>query len=500
MKYLILSAVLLASLVGSVYASTQPAVVEVTGGEIEGEKGGDISCYKGIPFAAPPVGPLRWKPPQPVQPWAGVRKTTQFAPGPMQRRFIAALLGVPGNFSEDCLYLNVWTPAINATQKLPVMVWIYGGAFIFGSTAQKVYDGTHLAEKGVVVVSVAYRVGAFGFLAHPELTREGCKGNFGIRDQIAGLEWVRDNIAAFGGDPKQVTIFGESAGGQSVGLLVTSPKARGLFQRAIAESGALAPQKALEAAEKEGVAFLAKLKVKDIAAARLLPARDILDASTVGSACCDDELFAPDPFEWVQDGRANDTPILIGFNSDDGGLFVWGNKKPYEFTNNVCKLFGGDTEKVVALYPHANTKEATHASKDLARDVGFAWPVWNWARIQAARGSNPAFVYVFDQHSSFWQPDGARHAAELEYVFNNVRNPGSAEAVLADRMSSYWVNFAKTGNPNGAGLPEWQAFTTINRDFMYFGGEPRMAPMLGLSRIEALDPCFARFWKTGSNQ
>ena len=497
MRWIILTAVLALGLPNSRAVPAQKVLTAVTGGVLAGERNGAITSYKGIPFAAPPVGPLRWRPPQPVPPWTGVRPATQFAPAPLQSRLVATLLGVPWHFSEDCLYLNVWTPATNATQRLPVMVWLYGGAFNFGSTAQPLYDGTHLAEQGVVVVSVAYRLGVFGFLVHPELTQAGAPGNFGIRDQIAGLQWVHDNIASFGGDPGQVTLFGESAGGLSVGLLVTSPQARGLFQRVIAESGALAPQKKLAAAEPEGVAFFAKLKVKDLAAARALPARDILNASFFATVTVDEELFAPDPYQCLKAGQANSTPILLGFNSDDGGLFVWGRKTPADFTNGVRQAFGENAGKVLALYPHANQPEATHSAKAAFRDVAFAWPVWQWASLQTELTTNAAFVYLFDQHSSFWQPDGAMHAAELGYVFDNLKWPNREAAELAGRMSRYWVNFARTGNPNGPGLPAWSPFNRTNHDFMYFGGPPRMAPMLDLPQIERLAPEIELFWKTG---
>ena len=226
----------------------QISTAKVTGGVVEGVVKDGIASFKGIPFAAPPVGDLRWRSPQPVKPWQGVRKANEFGPGPMQDTAFGAKLGGPQKISEDCLYLNVWTGAKKAGEKRPVMVWIYGGGFGIGMTSTPTYDGTNLAKKGVVLVSVAYRVGPMGFLAHPELSKESGKGSgaYGIQDQIAGLKWVKENIAQFGGDPSNVTIFGESAGGMSVGMLTTSPMAKGLFHRAISESGgAMAPPRAI---------------------------------------------------------------------------------------------------------------------------------------------------------------------------------------------------------------------------------------------------------------
>src|SRR5215471_18727919 len=263
--------------VSPVHAQVQEA--DVTGGKVSGVVANGIVSFRGIPFAAPPVGELRWKAPQPLKPWIGVKQATRFGPSCVQDETIARILGATPEMSEDCLYLNVWTPAKAASDNLPVMVWIYGGGFVGGQTSVPLYDGTKLAEKGVVVVSVAYRLGAFGFLAHPELSKESRKGsgNYGLQDQIAGLKWVQANIAKFGGDPNKVTIFGESAGGMSVSMLAASPLAEGLFQRAISESGGNfgGPKRkpteggvtspALDVAEADGKRFLEKLGVKDIA-------------------------------------------------------------------------------------------------------------------------------------------------------------------------------------------------------------------------------------------
>lgn len=477
--------------------------VNITGGIIEGttEKNG-VRVFKGIPFAAPPVGKLRWKAPQPVIPWEGVRQAKKFAPSPMQNSFIPVwFMGVPNNFSEDCLYLNVWTPARANSERLPVMVWIYGGAFSLGSTATPVYDGARLAKKGVVVVSVAYRVGPFGFLAHPELGTEGGTGNFGLLDQIAGLEWVRDNIAAFGGDPACVTIFGESAGGVSVSMLAISPKARGLFHRAISQSGgSFTPPKrsnegaqlipTLEIAEKEGVEFLAKIKAKNITAARALSAKAILKGGSGGRPNYDGDVLPGDPYELYQKGSYNDTPILIGINSDEGRLFVRTNVSPVMFTTRVREAFGRHADAILAVYPHAAKAQATKSSREIVGDVLFGWPTWTWARLQSQKGSHPAFVYYFD-HRTPKSPDGAGHAAEIEYVFGNLKKPRPEDTKMFDLMSTYWVNFARTGNPNGSEMPPWRPFTAEDQQVMYLGASCGMQPVQHRERLEVLDGYYA---------
>ena len=291
------AAIVALGLLGSLPAAAQVQTVAVTGGSVEGVVSNGIVSFKGIPFAAPPIGDLRWKAPQPVNPWTGVKKADKFAVKCMQDPNMSAIFGGPPAVGEDCLYLNVWTPAKTAGDKLPVMVWIYGGGFFGGETSSPAYDGTRLAEKGVVLVSVAYRVGVFGFLAHPELSQESRtgSGNYGLRDQIAGLKWVKENIARFGGDPSRVTIFGESAGGISVSMLAASPAAKGLFTRAISESGgSFAPPRfgqeggqsvaPLKVAEAAGQAVLTRIGASDIKAARALPADQIQKSTRIRAA------------------------------------------------------------------------------------------------------------------------------------------------------------------------------------------------------------------------
>ncbi len=369
-------------------ASAQVQEVDVTGGRVAGVLANGIVSFKGIPFAAPPVGPLRWKAPQPVRPWTGVKQAAAFGPSCVQDPNFARLFGAPPEINEDCLYLNVWTPAKTAGEALPVMVWIYGGGFVGGQTSVPAYDGTRLAEKGVVLVSVAYRVGAFGFLAHAELSRESGKGsgNYGLQDQIEGLRWVKANIAKFGGDPARVTIFGESAGGIAVSMLAASPAAKGLFQRAISESGGnFGPPRfaneggqnvpPLKVAEATGQSFLAKLGAKDIAAARELSVDQLQTAQGPGLQggfwpVFDGDVLPGDQYELYKAGRFYDTPVLIGTNSDEGALFAQPGMTKALFESQIREGYGKHADAILAAYPHATDAEAAKAGKDIFRDYG----------------------------------------------------------------------------------------------------------------------------------
>jgi para-nitrobenzyl esterase len=498
-------AALLMSTLADVWAEDR---IETASGIVEGTMGPKgIRIFKGIPFAEPPVGDLRWRPPQPVRRWQGVKMVQAFAPAPIQNPGLAALMSVPTNFSEDCLYLNIWTPAKAAAERLPVMVWIYGGAFSMGATSAPIYDGTRLAENGVVVVSIAYRVGPLGFLAHPDLSREGggASGNYGLRDQIAGLRWVRDNIVAFGGDPGRITIFGESAGGISVSMLAASPLAKGLFQRAISQSGgSFAPPKfareggqnvsPLEVAEAEGERYLKALGAKDIAAARAIPATDLLKGGAWWWPVFDGDVLPGDQYELYRAGRFNDTPVLIGTNSDEGAMFVRSGVTTESFVAQVRGGFGEFAEQILAAYPHATQAEALKSSKDIFRDSAFAWHTWAWARLQSQKGKGQAYVYYFD-HRTPQSPGGANHGAEIAYVFGNLRTPERAsrpeDEALSDLMRAYWVNFARTGDPNGPGLSEWPAFTAAKEQVMQFDASPTLRPTPNLRQLAALEAYYA---------
>jgi len=481
-----------------------------------------VVSFKGIPFAAPPVGALRWKAPQPVKPWTGVKDGSTFGASCMQDAMFSRLFGGPPEMSEDCLYLNVWTPAKAAGAALPVMVWIHGGGFLGGQTSVPVYDGTKLAEQGVVLVSVAYRLGAFGFLAHPDLSRESGKGsgNYGLQDQIAGLQWVKANIAKFGGDPTRVTIFGQSAGAVSVSMLAASPAAKGLFQRVISQSGgSFGSAKSaseegvtvppLTVAETTGKTFLEKFGAKDIGTARGLPAETIQAAQALGMGgptfwpVFDGDVLPGDQYEFYQANKFNDTPVLIGTNSDEGAPFLnLAGVTAERFAQQVRAGYGPHADAVLAVYPHATDEEAIKSTKDLFRESTFAWHTWAWALLQTEKGKGKAYVYYFD-HRGPRTPDGAgaSHGDEIAYVFRNLPAPvfgdtgppppiRPEDTKISDLMASYWVNFAKAGDPNGPGLPAWPAFSASAQNAMIFDATPGARPLPNQAQLKALDPYY----------
>ena len=503
-------------------ARAQIREADVTGGRVAGVAAEGVVSFKGIPFAAPPLGPLRWKAPQPVSAWTGVKDASKFGPSCMQDAMFLRIFGAPPEMSEDCLYLNVWTAAKSAGDALPVMVWIHGGGFLGGQTSVPLYDGAKLAKKGVVLVSVAYRLGAFGFLAHPELSRESGKGsgNYGLLDQIAGLQWVKANIAKFGGDPARVTIFGESAGGMSVSMLAASPAAKGLFQRAISESGgSLGSAKyadeegltvpPLKVAETTGKTFLEKLGAKDIAAAREIPAEKIQAAVGFGKSgpafwpVFDGDVLPGDAYELYQASKFNDTPVLVGTNSDEGAPFLpMSGVTAAKFEEQVRSGYGPQADAILAVYPHSTDEQAVRSTRDLFRESTLAWHTWAWALLQSEKGKGKAYVYYFD-HRGPKTPSGAGayHGDEIAYVFGNLpapvfMDPGPPPPIrpedtkMSELMSSYWVNFAKTGDPNGSGLPAWPAFSASAQNAMIFDATPAARPLPNQAQLKAFDAYF----------
>lgn len=512
-----ISAFIAVLLLASALQAQVPAPVRTQAGMVQGTTEDGLTIYKGIPFAAPPVGDLRWRAPQPPAAWTGVRNADKFAPGCMQIPIVLPALGIESiPVSEDCLYLNVWTPAKSASDRLPVMVWIYGGGFTTGATSIALYDGTNLAKKGVVVVSVAYRVSVFGFFAHPELTAEqgGHSGNYGLMDQIAGLEWVKSNIAQFGGDTRRVTIFGESAGGISVSMLAASPLAKGLFTGAISESGGnFAPARAgteggenmlsLATAEKNGVAFLAKIGASSIADARKMSAEAIMKGLGPGLGGAwpdfDGRVLLGDQYKLYVAGRYNDTPVLIGTNSDEGALFVQ-TTTTQAYQTSVRAGYGEYADKIFQVYPGSSDAESLRSARDLFRDTAFAWPTWTWARLQAKTGKRKVFVYYFSHRPPY--PDqpmfkswGASHGSEMQYVFGGnfgkTMPPTDEDKAMAEQLSSYWVNFAKNGNPNGAGLPDWPRFKADNQQVMNLNDPSKPIPVPNLDKLKVLDGYYA---------
>ena len=518
MQKLSMSAALAAAAVlVSLPAVAEIREVEVTGGRLAGVSANGIVSFKGIPFAAPPVGALRWKAPQPVKTWTGVKQASTFGASCMQDPNVAKFFGTSAPLSDDCLYLNVWTPAKTASDSLPVMVWIYGGGFAGGMTSIPAYDGTHFAEKGVVLVSVAYRLGAFGFLAHPELSRESDgSGNYGLEDMIAGLRWVKANVAKFGGDPSRVTIFGESAGGIAVSMLAASPKAKGLFQGAISESGGnfgsarfadegglnVTPLKAAEAA---GQKFLAKLGANDIKAARALDADKVQAA--VGPELLggfwpvfDGNVLPGDQYELYQAGRFNDTPVLIGTNSDEGALFAQPGMTPALFEKQIRAGYGSHADAILVAYPHSTDAESAKAGKDIFRDTAFAWPTWAWAMLQSQKGKGKAYVYYFD-HRTPQSPNGATHGSEIVYVFKTLNGPSPgvfglsaprpADLEMSDLINNYWVNFAKNTDPNAPSLPKWPAFSASAQNVMFFDANSSARRVPNMEQLKTLDGYYA---------
>jgi para-nitrobenzyl esterase len=498
-------------------AAQTPKPVRTQAGSVQGKMEGDIAVYKGIPFAAPPVNDLRWRAPQPPVAWKGVRDADKFAPACMQPPVVMPALGLDAlEVSEDCLYLNVWTPAKSPKDHLAVMVWIYGGGFSIGGTSLRQYDGEYLAKKGVVLVSIAYRLGPFGFLATPDLSAEdhGHSGNYGMLDQIAGLEWVKRNIAAFGGNPNCVMIFGESAGGIAVSMLAASPLAKGLFQGAISESGgSFAPARfsneagenvpPLAVAEHNGSAFLAKIGAKSVADARKMTAESIIKASPPGAGAgfwpnFDGYVLPGDQYNLYEEGRYNDTPVLIGTNSDEGALFVATTTAP-AYEKSVHAGYGDYAEKILAAYPTGSDAEALRSARDLARDSTFAWSTWTWARLESKRGKSNVYVYYFSHRPTYpntpqFKSWGAAHGAEISYVFGNFTPsmpPSAEDRAVSDTVSSYWVNFAKTGDPNATGMPTWPAFNNSKPEVMNLNDPSKAIPLPNAEKLKVLDGYYA---------
>lgn len=478
----------LACLAAPVSAQPTPPV-SVTGGQISGSDNGEVRTWFGVPFAAPPVGSLRWRPPQPVVPWQGVMETTAFSPACRQ-----TVTWISNPQSEDCLYLNIWAP--EKAEKLPVIVWIHGGGYFGGTGAQPLYDGTRLTKKGVIVVTINYRLGVFGFLATPELTAESpdhASGNQGILDQIAALAWVKANIAAFGGDPDRVTIMGESAGANSVAVLIASPAAKGLFQRAIAESGNYSvPLDASEnaradhkTAEAEGQAFLKAQGAATIADLRHMDADSLIRQTWSPRVIVDGHVLHEDMTTTYCHHRQNDVPILVGWNADEGKdlapeILGTGDFTAASHKVLVEKLLGhAPSDALLTAYPGKTDAQAPASINQLTTDW-WGWRMWYWTSLQARNGLQKPYLYYFiHSPTEPATPCGygcqAGHGAEIPFVFDQLDQdprPWNAEdRQLADRLATYWSNFARTGDPNGAGLPTWKAFDGSNASVFRIGNE-----------------------------
>jgi para-nitrobenzyl esterase len=487
-----------------------PEPVRTDAGLVSGVPGASpaVWVFKGLPFAAPPVGDRRWRPPESPAKWEGVRKADTFGANCMQRRADGGAFPpyagerTATRMSEDCLYLNVYTAAASASARQPVMVWIHGGAWTSGSGP--IYDGEDLARKGVVYVSVNYRLGIFGFFAHPGLTSESAhhsSGNYALLDQIAALQWVQRNIAAFGGDPTRVTIFGESAGSWSVHNLVGSPLAKGLFQRAIGESGGrFSITATLAEAEQEGVRYAESVGAKSIADLRAKPA-DVLNDAREGIApgrvsVVDGWVLPATMWELFSGGRQNDVPMLIGSNSDEGSIFTPESVTAAAFRQQTERRYNGEATALLVAYPFTSDKEARLAQAHSMRDQTFGWEMRTWARLQAKTGKSKIYLYYFSHvppmPNASWL--GAQHGSEIPYALNWPNGAYSthvswtdADRKLADSVSTYWVNFATSGDPNGKGVPAWPAFDPKSERALTIGDTVTVTPVPNAAALDVWD-------------
>lgn len=483
-------------------------VVSTDRGRVQGIQEADLTVYKGLPFAGPPTGELRWRAPQPVRAWSGVKVLDHFSPRCMQHRMY------PDNApaepaSEDCLYLNLWVPPHPPARKLPVMVWIYGGGLDGGSGSTPLYAGDVLAKHGVIVVTFNYRLGVFGFFAHPELARESAThtaGNYGLLDQVAGLQWVHRNIAAFGGDPSRVTIFGQSSGSISVSALSVSPLARGLFKYAIGESGGLfeplnlSPDLTEDGAEKDGLAFAARAGASSIAALRQLSATALMKVPFTPGIIIDGSIVDEPPIDAYRAGRITPAAFMIGSNQDEGVIFLRGkNVTPKTFHEVLSNDFPAWLIKFAAPAPGDSSAAAYAAAKAFEGDMRFHWDMWAWART-ASRARKPVYLYRFNHPTPCTPAEGCikatRHGDEMPYVFgHDLENAWSArDRKLSQTMVACWTRFAKRGSPDGCGLPDWPSYVAQSA-VMVIGDHPQLAPMQPDFTMDRIDHLYR--WISG---
>jgi para-nitrobenzyl esterase len=484
-------------------ASAAADRIKIANGSIEAaaQSGSGVRSFKGIPFAQPPVGDLRWREPQPVKNWTGVRTADQFGPRCMQRTSPNADYWFRSNgMREDCLYLNVWTPAKSDKERLPVLVYIFGGGFQNGDGSEPRYDGESIAGKGIVVVTVNYRTNIFGFFSHPELTKESphhASGNYGLLDQVAALQWVGRNIAALGGDPKKVTIGGESAGSISVSALMASPLSRKLIAGAIGESGAMIsslPPRPLNETEQDGVKFAASAGAASLAALRAMTAEQIQEAAATGASLRFssnlDGYFLQKPLtDTFAAGEQSKVPLLAGSNSEEQpARSVLGTSEPTpeNFANAVRRLYGEHAGEVLKAYAPSTTEEVLEAATDLASARFVGHSTWKWTELQMKTGGKPVYRYLYARIRPKFlaaanppaggerpaapgrggppsAPRGAAHSAEIQYAMGNLPLDkryawDPADHKVSEVMQAYFVNFIKTGNPNGSGLPAWPTY------------------------------------------
>lgn len=466
-------------------AASNPLQVKVESGLLEGTWSSGISMFLGIPYAAPPVGNLRWKEAQPAQSWTGVLKADHFGPRAMQEPVFSDMQFRSDGVSEDCLYLNVWTPNPSGRALLPVLVYFYGGGYVAGDGSEYRYDGESMARQGIVAVTVNYRLGVFGFFAHPELSKETAyhgSGNYGLMDQSTALRWVKQNIAAFGGDPSRVTIAGESAGSISVSAQMASPKSRDLIAGAIGESGAiinptLAP---LTQAEMEavGTKFQTFAGAKSLADLRAIPAQKLLELASKFDVWAFrsnvDGYFLPEmPVKLMAEGKQARIPLMLGWNSAEGNYTsITGDAEPSpeNYKASIQKMFGNQAAEVLKLYPGNSREEVMASGTALAGDQFISYSTWKWFDLHRKTGGSPVYRYFYERPRPAMRPEagnepastGASHSAEIEYAMGNlptnrVYDWQPEDYKVSAILQAYFVNFIKTGNPNGLGLPVWPA-------------------------------------------
>lgn len=513
-------------MISSATAQNNPQV-KISNGALEGtfNVATGVNSFKGIPYALPPVGDLRWKEPQPAANWTGVLKADHFSHMAMQKRVYSDMIFRADTMSEDCLYLNVWVPAKQSAKKLPVLVYFYGGGFVSGDGSEPRYDGESMAQKGIIAITVNYRLGIFGFFAHPELTKESAhhaSGNYGLLDQNAALRWVQANIAAFGGDPKLVTIAGESAGSISVSAQMASPLSKDLINGAIGESGAMikptTPPMSLADGEQNGVNVATNLKANSLAELRAISADQLLDyAAKPGnfrlSATVDGYFLPKTPAAIFAAGEQAHVPLLVGWNSTEVPYqaFTGGDMPtPENYAAKVKQQFGDNAAEVLKLYPGSTQEEVIKSATALASDRFIAYSTWKWADLQAKTGTKPVYRYVFscprppEVHggSTFTKLPpamvGASHASEIEFAMGNLQYD-KVYAWTADdykvsaTMQNYFANFIKTGNPNGGGLPVWTPNTNGSPvNFININIDTKLQPETDGGRYLFLDKFYSK--------
>ena len=505
MKKLFTSLSILMLLSPAIFAqlnNNKAPTVKTINGTLKGTDESGIAVFRGVPYAAPPIGNLRWREPQPAKNWSGVREADKFGPRAMQLNVFGDMDFRSNGMSEDCLYLNVWTPAKTGNEKLPVLVYFYGGGYIAGDGSEPRYDGESMSRRGIVAITVNYRLGVFGFFSYPGLTKESphhASGNYGLLDQAAALKWVQQNIAAFGGDPKKITIAGESAGSFSVSALMASPLSKNIIAGAIGESGSLlglSPTATLQNAEKAGADFANKIDKKSLADLRAMPADELLNSTkNMGYGTfpvdVDGYFFPKSPLDIYQKGEQAHVPLLVGWNSAEMNYhMILGNEAPTleNYTKAVQKLYGENAKEALKVYHADNDAEVMQAATALASDRFIAFSTWKWSDVQSKTGVKPVYRYFFARPRPAMRSEmgnavanlaggitkdttaakappmppaiGAVHSAEIEYAMGNlptnrVYDWQPDDYLVSTIMQNFFANFIKTGNPNGLGVPTW---------------------------------------------